>query len=407
MKPLHIIILCLLASTLNACFKDEAKNAECDITRAALFVEHPEDYFNATLVVRDTLQDGTLDYDTLYVDSVYECLGDRSDTAITFKLKAHADLTALAPTFTLTPGATISPESGSVHDFSQGPVVYTVTSEDGQYHRIYPVFAKQERELEGDTIKYDFENYALDGTRRWYNWFELYEDGTHEDEWWATGNPGYKMANGSARPMAYPTIPLTEGYDGAAVQLTTRATGPIAVSRDMRIAAGNLFIGKFNALNALDDPLSATQFGLPFTKKPLKLTGYYKYQPGETFMLKSGETDPSRVDRATIYGIFYYNDGGNLTLHGNDVQSNAAVMGRAIVPDLPATDEWTYFEVDFKYDTQIDPVLLANKAYNLTIVFSSSTDGAYFQGAVGSTLCVDKVRLVCEKNESDQQAPQE
>lgn len=409
MKPLQLILLAFLAAILTSCFKDEAKNAECDIISATIPVDNPEEFFNPTLTVKDTLADGTVRYDSIYRNTTWECNGDRSDTAVTFTTKPHADRTAFSPVFQLTPGASLSPASGSTHDFSQGPVLYTVTSEDGQYSRLYPVYVNEEQEHEGDTLKYDFGNYALNGSKRWYDWFELFDDGKR-DECWATGNPGYNMANGTARPMAYPTTPLADGYEGPAVQLTTRATGAIAVKRDMRIAAGNLFMGKFNALNALDDPLSATEFGVPFTKKPLKLTGYYKYTPGGTFQLKSGEVDANRTDRPTIYGILYRNTderGSALVLHGNDVQSNPAVVGRGIVAELPATGEWTYFEAEFKYDTPIDSVLLAGKGYNLTVVFSSSIDGAYFQGAVGSTLCIDKVRLICEKKETEEQAEQQ
>ena len=41
--------------------------------------------------------------------------------------------------FDLTPGATISPENGSVQDFSDGDVIYTVTAEDGRTTRVYRV----------------------------------------------------------------------------------------------------------------------------------------------------------------------------------------------------------------------------------------------------------------------------
>ena len=35
--------------------------------------------------------------------------------------------------------------------------------------------------------------------------------------------------------------------------------------------------------------------------------------------------------------------------------------------------------------------------YNLTVCFSSSIDGAAFEGAIGSTLLIDKVRIYCEE----------
>lgn len=49
---------------------------------------------------------------------------------ITLPLKKGADITKLAPEFTLTPGATIEPASGTVRDFTDTkdkPLLYTVT----------------------------------------------------------------------------------------------------------------------------------------------------------------------------------------------------------------------------------------------------------------------------------------
>ena len=66
------------------------------------------------------------------------------------------------------------------------------------------------------------------------------------------------------------------------------------------------------------------------------------------------------------------------------------------VPELPETDQWTEFKVDFTYVKDFDLDILDQRGYNLAVVFSSSIDGAYFQGAVGSTLDIDQVRLICE-----------
>lgn len=54
-------------------------------------------------------------------------------------VELDVDITALAPTFTLSAGATIEPESGTIVDFSNGWVTYTVTSEDGgeSYWKVY------------------------------------------------------------------------------------------------------------------------------------------------------------------------------------------------------------------------------------------------------------------------------
>lgn len=57
-------------------------------------------------------------------------LVDGTNGRIVLPVKEGTDLTRLAPRFTLVPGATISPASGTVRDLSQ-PVTYTVTGVDG------------------------------------------------------------------------------------------------------------------------------------------------------------------------------------------------------------------------------------------------------------------------------------
>ena len=58
----------------------------------------------------------------------------------------------------------------------------------------------------------------------------------------------------------------------------------------------------------------------------------------------------------------------------------------------------TDFEIPFEpvKGRVIDDTKLKNGKYKLGIVLSSSVDGAYFKGAVGSTLYVDEVELICE-----------
>lgn len=79
---------------------------------------------------------------------------------------------------------------------------------------------------------------------------------------WASGNEGFAISMPDAGPYDFPTTP-TEGFDGKGVKLTTKSTGELGAGMNMPIAAGNLFIGKFNGTAALMDAMSATQFGLP------------------------------------------------------------------------------------------------------------------------------------------------
>ena len=52
--------------------------------------------------------------------------------------------------------------------------------------------------------------------------------------------------------------------------------------------------------------------------------------------------------------------------------------------------------------TEPDPQVLANYGYSIAIVFTSSCEGAHFEGAIGSTLLIDKVKVAYEKPAAQQ-----
>lgn len=378
MRYHQLIVSAIFALALSSCFKDEAPNAECDIIEASLHVNNPTDiFYNPT----DTL-----------VRVLY------TDDNISFSVRRKADLTALAPTFRITDGATISPASGSVHDFSNGPVIYTVTSEDKEWSRSYKVSFIPVIRTSKDTLSFNFEDYHLDSKDKYYIWCEKHEDGNMYDDW-ATGNAGYGLTNGSAGPEAYPSTVLDEGYEGKGVKLVTCSTGPFGQMVKLPLAAGNLFLGTFDMSIALKTPRLATGFGLPFDKKPKTFTGYYKYTPGEKFQNKDESIVEGKVDEASVYAILYRNhdeDGNPVVLNGDNVQTSPLIVAKAIAANIVPTDKWTEFTVDFSYLEDFDLDLLENRGYNLAVVFSSSADGAFFQGAIGSTLCIDNVKIICE-----------
>ena len=378
MRYHQLIVSAIFALALSSCFKDEAPNAECDIIEASLHVNNPTDiFYNPT----DTL-----------VRVLY------TDDNISFSVRRKADLTSLAPTFRITDGATISPASGSVHDFSNGPVIYTVTSEDKEWSRSYKVSFIPVIRTSKDTLSFNFEDYHLDSKDKYYIWCEKHEDGNMYDDW-ATGNAGYGLTNGSAGPEAYPSTVLDEGYEGKGVKLVTCSTGPFGQMVKLPLAAGNLFLGTFDMSIALKTPRLATGFGLPFDKKPKTFTGYYKYKPGEKFQNKDESIVEGKVDEASVAAILYRThdeDGNPVVLNGDNVQTSPLIVAKAIAANIVPTDKWTQFTVDFSYLEDFDLDLLENRGYNLAVVFSSSADGAFFQGAIGSTLCIDNVKIICE-----------
>ena len=335
-KPFSLIAVVAFATTLTSCFKDEALNNECDIEKAWIQVDNPDEVFfqpsNAELP----------DIESTKTDLIFP------------DLRPNSDVTALPVYFKVTDGATIAPENGSVQNFADGPVTYVVTSEDGQYNRTYRVFIKAtdagttpdpgdpgKPEEQFGYVNYNFENYFLDpASSKFYVWSD-YENGSN----WATGNPGFKIAKGSATPDQYPSTPLAEGYDGAGVKLVTSDTGPFGVVVNMRIAAGNLFTGVFDSKSATKAPLKATHFGEgsynQINYRPVTLAGYYQYTPGEVFKDKSGKVVEDRIDQGDIYAVVFRNvdsEGKSFYLTGDNVLTSPQIVALARVPNVVKTE---------------------------------------------------------------------
>ncbi|MBR1503754.1 MAG: PCMD domain-containing protein [Prevotella sp.] len=379
--PLIVCYWIILAILLVSCIKDEPKNMECDILEAWVEGDNLTQYFSQTTDMR--------------ISDV-----SSSEQQLTFIVKELKSLPPMPVRFKLTQGATISPANGSVQDFSKGSVAYTVTSEDGQWHRTYDV---DFRESTLPSNRYDFEDFELSAIGKYYVWYYVYNDGGR-DYVWASGNEGYMIAKPNADASDYPTVPDENGIDGYCIRLTTRSTGSWGKTFRKPIAAGNFFLGAFNSQYALTNTLRTTEMGIPYTKQPVKVTGYYKYAPGEVFTDKDFKELTDRVDEPSIYSVLYLNhdsQGNEVTLHGDDVLSSPYIVRKAQVASLPPTSEWRQFEMTFEGTTPIDAKLLDNRGYNLALVFSSSKTGDTFEGAVGSTLYIDKVEITFMDDSED------
>lgn len=373
---------CALLAT--SCIKDEPLNSECDIEVCKVHHEASDTVF---YVVSDTLQE---------VNSV--------DTVINFYTRSRInpqDLSQVCVTFDLTPGATITPANGSVQDFSQGGVVYTVISEDKRWSRKYKVRFVPMAIL---NPVFDFETVELEQPReRFYNWFAFDEEQVRQDLW-ATGNSGFALSRSSAKPHEYPSVMLEQGVSGKGVKLETCSTGAFGAMVNMRIAAGNLFLGSFDTQNALKDAMKATRFGVPVNRKPVRFTGYYKFQPGEKFQDRYGIEVPGRVDAPDAYAVLYKNTDENglpVTLYGDDVLTHKNIVAIARVPEFKVTGvadtcAWEHFDLPLEYKQELNMARLRNFGYNLAVVFTSSIEGATFCGAVGSTLLVDESTIIYE-----------
>ena len=378
MKVINWLLVLGMMLAMASCIKKEPLNAECDIVGVVL----PDDELNRMPIIEN----------------------DR----VTLIVKNYVNITELAPEFELTPGATIQPASGTERDFTE-PQTYVVTSQDGEWSKVYTVTVQRNNAI---NLKYGFEDVRIVNSMQGGQYDEFLDvsinESTHQRDTmvWASGNAGFAMTNGTKPPETYPTFQSDEGYVGKCVEMVTRSTGAWGAMVNKPIAAGNLFIGKFNVTIAVATPLKATQFGTPFSSVPRYLSGYYKYKPGEVYQRLNEsnklETVEGKVDECNIYAVFYESTPEMEWLDGSNVLSedNPNIIAVACLSDEQRheTAGWTYFHQPFVFRDGkiIDPDKLENGLYNITIVMTSSIDGDYFSGAVGSTLCVDEIELKCD-----------
>lgn len=367
MKRSKFLLIFFIATfSFTSCFKNEALNSEADIETC------------------------NIPGDVLKMEPRIE--NDR----ISMMIRQTVDITHLAPEFTLTPGATIEPPSRTQRDFTL-PQTYTVTSEDRIWKKVYTVSCTQNN----ISTKYDFEHYELDNTERYYVFYEVLPD-NQKIYFWANGNGGFAIVSGNSQPEDYPTVPHPFGKSGNCLKLETKSTGLLGALSNMRLAAGNLFIGDFKTLSAMEDPLGATRFGVPFDFVPIRLQGYYQYKAGLTFIEKDGKKNPKAKDIFDIYAILYETDEQIKYLTGYDALTNPNLISIARFEDEDKKEvsDWTLFDLPFKYlpGKKIDPLKLEQGKYNVSIIFTSSMEGGSFRGAVGSTLLIDEVELIHEDN---------
>lgn len=373
-KSKHLLIpmislLTLLLVGLDSCIRPEAPNAEADILSVEVEGLTPREKPLFT------------------------------NTAIKIEAEPWVDRSAVALSFTLTPGATISPASGSKQDFTR-PVTYTVTSEDKQWTKEYTVTIASSRPAPGH---FDFETVSRYKKRDTGD--ELFYEFTISDGLkWSSPNEGFMLSLAldpscdPKDPSVYPVTQDQSGYRGKCAKLVTLSTGSFGAMFSKPIAPGTLFLGDFNVNEAMSNHLRTTLFGIPESRKPLMLTGYYKYKSGDKLTDKDSKEIAGKRDLPAIYAVFFETDKETPYLDGGNVLTSPNIVLTAQLKDPKESDKWIHFEHPFEpvEGKSIDPAKLKDGRYKLTIVMTSSRDGANFVGAIGSTLLVDEMNLYFE-----------
>ena len=111
-------------------------------------------------------------------------------------------------------------------------------------------------------------------------------------------------------------------------------------------------------------PPTNLKMGVPFTARPVRFKGYYKYFSVEQ-------------DSCDIWAIL---------TKWNPVILQRDTIGDTYLTDTVTVSEYTLFDLPFQYYSEGDPD-------SISIVFASSAAGDLFLGSVGSTLFVDEISL--------------
>lgn len=134
--------------------------------------------------------------------------------------------------------------------------------------------------------------------------------------------------------------------------------------------------------------------------EPLFLQGYYKYTAGPVFTDIKQNVIEGRKDLCDIYAVLYEVDPdpatGKVTpLNGNDVLSSDRIVALARIADPGEPQQWLFFSEPFVYKNgkSFDEERFLRNGYSIAVVMTSSREGAYFEGSVGSTLYVDEIEV--------------
>ena len=311
---------------------------------------------------------------------------DQDNRTISVTVQDGGDLTALVPTIEVSAGATVSPASGTAIDLSNGQsVIYTVVAEDGTASE-YTVFVSGRA-----AYFYDFETWTSEGA--------MYPEEITNPVGWATCNDAVGLIKNMGPMLGhpeyngeYPVRPTENGVTGkgAIIESVYTVKGNLMGQTIPAVTSGTIFLGTFNAVAAMTDPMATTEFGILFEDKPLAVTGWLKYTPGEDFYNENGEII-DKQDLGTVNAVLYEVTSEDETLNGSDIYTSDKICATGSFETAGAAD-FTEFSFDLNYVKDYDPA----KTYKLAVIFAASKEGNQYRAASGSIMVVDNVTIICE-----------
>lgn len=311
---------------------------------------------------------------------------DQDNRTISVTVQDGGDLTALVPTIEVSAGATVSPASGTAIDLSNGQsVIYTVVAEDGTASE-YTVSVSGRA-----AYFYDFETWTSEGA--------MYPEEITNPVGWATCNDAVGLIKNMGSMLGhpeyngeYPVRPTENGVTGkgAIIESVYTVKGNLMGQTIPAVTSGTIFLGTFNAIAAMTDPMATTEFGILFEDKPLAVTGWLKYTPGEKFYDENGEII-DKQDLGTVNAVLYEVTSEDETLNGSDIYTSDKICATGSF-ETAGLEDFTQFSFDLEYTKEYDP----SKTYKLAVIFAASKEGNAYRAASGSIMIVDNVTIICE-----------
>ncbi len=314
----------------------------------------------------------------------YKYEGQENTVTYTYYIKQGIDkeaLKTLVPTFDCTEDYAWLKEMGG--DFTKsGSIFYFFNADLTKSGTSLVVNYEEYTTREPITEIKETLNYAFDNNSDWVNTDGKYDNPTD----WASSNPSGTYLGGK-----YPVTKAADGDNGY-VKLSTLSPGyskpnPLIPN----IVSGSMFYGAFK-LN-ISNPLKSTKFGLPLVGGYVtSVKGQFKYKSGETYYNNYTPAESNKKDNWSVVVVIFEVASADETLDGTNI---ATVTDKTIAMGaLTGTEaaDWTDFNCPV-YLLNKDKKMEEGKLYKAAVVFSSSIDGANYNGSIGSELCLDNLEV--------------
>lgn len=207
---------------------------------------------------------------------------------------------------------------------------------------------------------------------------------------WDTGNKG---ATTLGESNTSPSSDVAPGTSGQSASLATKFVGIGSLGK---LAAGNMFAGEYVKTDGTNGILN---FGRPYTSRPLRLKGMFKYQSAPINYASSNNPDFSaykgKPDTCFMY-IALIDSDSPVEIRTKPSErklfnpKDPSVIAYAEFSTAENITSWQEFNLELDYRAT------NRKPTYVVIVFSASKYGDYFTGGDGSILQIDDLKLEFE-----------